>query len=228
MIQLVKSLSEEFMREQTINTIEKEKLIVIVRGVEREYLVPLAEAMYEGGIRLMEITYDASGKTSDEVTAENIALLAKHFGERMLIGAGTVLTEKQASLTKNAGGSFIISPNTDMSVIRMTKTLGMVSIPGALTPTEAQTAHLAGADFVKLFPLDAMGAEYLKAISAPLSHIKFLAVGGINLDNMAKYRKAGAKGFGIGSNIVNKQWLLEGKLGEITALAKAYVSAVCN
>ena len=73
-----------------------------------------------------------------------------------------------------------------------------------------------------------MGAEYLKAISAPLSHIKFLAVGGINLDNMAKYQKAGAKGFGIGSNIVNKQWLREGKLGEIIALAKAYVSAVCN
>ena len=216
------------MREQTIQAIEKEKLIVIVRGVEREYLIPLAEAMYAGGIRLMEITYDASGKTSDEVTAENIALLAKHFGERMLIGAGTVLTEKQASLTKNAGGSFIISPNTDVNVIRMTKTLGMVSIPGALTPTEAQTAHLAGADFVKLFPLDAMGAEYLKAISAPLSHIKFLAVGGINLDNMAKYQKAGAKGFGIGSNIVNKQWLREGNLGEITALAKAYVSAVSN
>ena len=216
------------MREQTIKAIEKEKLIVIVRGVEREYLIPLAEAMYAGGIRLMEITYDASGKISDEVTAENIALLAKHFGERLMIGAGTVLTEKQVKLTKNAGGRFIISPNTDVNVIEKTKELGMVSIPGALTPTEAQTAHLAGADFVKLFPLDAMGAEYLKAISAPLSHIKFLAVGGINLDNMAKYQKAGAKGFGIGSNIVNKQWLREGKLGEITALAKAYVSAVCN
>ena len=216
------------MREQTINGIEKEKLIVIVRGIEKEYLIPLAEAMYAGGIRLIEVTYDASGKISDEETADNIALLAKHFGGCMLVGAGTVLTEKQAELTKNAGGSFIISPNTDANVIRTTKMLGMVSIPGALTPTEAQTAHLAGADFVKLFPLDAMGAEYLKAISAPLSHIKFLAVGGINLENIAKYRKAGAKGFGIGSNIVNKQWIREGKFEEITALAKAYVSAVSN
>ena len=216
------------MREQTINGIEKEKLIVIVRGIEKEYLIPLAEAMYAGGIRLIEVTYDASGKISDEETADNIALLAKHFGGCMLVGAGTVLTEKQAELTKNAGGSFIISPNTDVNVIRTTKMLGMVSIPGALTPTEAQTAHLAGADFVKLFPLDAMGAEYLKAISAPLSHIKFLAVGGINLDNMEKYQKAGAKGFGIGSNIVNKQWICEGKFEEITALAKAYVSALSN
>ena len=216
------------MREQTIKAIEKEKLIVIVRGVEREYIIPLAEAMYAGGIRLMEITYDASGKTSDEVTAENIALLTKHFGERMIIGAGTVLTEKQVELTKNAGGRFIISPNTDVKVIGKTKALGMVSIPGALTPTEAQTAHLAGADFVKLFPLDAMGASYLKAITAPLSHIKFLAVGGIDETNMEKYWKAGAKGFGVGSNIVKKEWAREGKFREITALAKAYVNIVSN
>lgn len=216
------------MRTQTIKTIEKEKLIVIVRGVEREFLIPLAEAMYTGGIRLLEITYDASGKTSDEETADRIAMLSAHFGERMLIGAGTVLTEKQAELTKRAGGRFIISPNTDENVIKKTRALEMVSIPGALTPTEVQTAHLAGADFVKLFPLDAMGAGYLKAIAAPLSHIRFLAVGGIDLSNMETYRKAGAKGFGIGSNIVNKQWIHDGRFDEITALAKAYVDAVSD
>ena len=216
------------MRTQTIKTIEKEKLIVIVRGVEREFLIPLAEAMYTGGIRLLEITYDASGKTSDEETADRIAMLSAQFGERMLIGAGTVLTEKQAELTKRAGGRFIISPNTDENVIKKTRALDMVSIPGALTPTEAQTAHLAGADFVKLFPLDAMGAGYLKAIAAPLSHIRFLAVGGIDLSNMEKYRSAGAKGFGIGSNIVRKDWICEGRFDEITALAKAYVGAVSD
>lgn len=213
------------MRKQTIQAIENERLIVIVRGVEREYLIPLAEAMYAGGVHLMEVTYDASGKTTDDETASNIALLTEHFGERMMIGAGTVLTEKQAELTKKAGGRFIISPNTDANVIAKTKALGMVSIPGALTPTEAQTAHLAGADFVKLFPLDAMGADYLKAISAPLSHIKFLAVGGIDETNMSKYRKAGAKGFGVGSNIVKKDWLREGKLDAITSLAKIFTSA---
>ncbi len=213
------------MREQTIKAIEKEKLIVIVRGVEREYLIPLAEAMYAGGVRLMEVTYDASGKTTDVETAENIAMLTAHFGERMEIGAGTVLTETQAELTKNAGGRFIISPNVDARVIAKTRALGMVSIPGALTPTEAQTAHLAGADFVKLFPLDAMGADYLKAISAPLSHIRFLAVGGIDENNMKKYAKAGAKGFGVGSNIVKKDWVCEGRLGDVTALAETFVTA---
>lgn len=214
------------MREETIHAIEKEKLIVIVRGVSREHLIPLAEAIYEGGIRLMEITYDASGKTSDEETASRIALLTEHFGDRMMIGAGTVLTETQVTLTKSAGGRFVISPNTDMGVIWRTKLMDMVSIPGALTPTEAQTAHLAGADFVKLFPLDAMGVGYLKAISAPLSHIQFLAVGGIDENNMGVYLNAGAKGFGIGSNIVKKEWILNGNYEAITALAKKYVGII--
>ncbi len=219
---------ERMMREQTINAIEKEKLIVIVRGVERKYLIPLAEALYAGGVRLMELTYDASGKISDEETAENIALLTVHFGGRMIIGAGTVLSEHQVDLTKEAGGRFIISPNTDKDVIRRTGMMNMVSIPGALTPTEVQTAHTWGADFVKLFPIGSMGADYLKAISAPLSHVRFLAVGGIDQTNVKTYLKAGAKGFGIGSGIVKKEWLREGKCDGITANAKEYVSAIQN
>ena len=216
------------MREQTIHAIEKEKLIVIVRGVEKEYLIPLAEAMYAGGIRLIEVTYDASGKTSDEATAENIALLANHFGGRMPVGAGTVLTEKQVELTKNAGGRFIISPNTDVNVIEKTKELGMISIPGALTPTEAQTAHLAGADFVKLFPVDALGPSYVKAIKAPLCHIRMLAVGGVKEENLADFLRAGVSGFGIGSNIVNKKMIAKGNFEGITALAREFVDALAR
>lgn len=216
------------MREQTISVIEKEKLIVIVRGVKREYLIPLAEAIYAGGIRLMEITYDASEEISDEETAENIALLTKHFGDRMIIGAGTVLTEYQVDLTLQAGGRFIISPNTDRDVIWRTRVMDMVSIPGALTPTEVQTAHTWGADFVKLFPVGSMGADYLKAISAPLSHVRFLAVGGVDEKNMGAYLKAGAKGFGIGSNIIKKEWIREENYEAITALAKNYVSIIQN
>ena len=180
------------MRNEIIRLIEKEKLIVIVRGIETEKLIPLAEAMYAGGVRLLEITYDATGKRSDEETAEQIALLVNHFAGRMCIGAGTVLTEKQVILTKNAGGLFIISPDTNPHVIAKTKACDMVSIPGAFTPTEAQMAHRSGADFVKLFPMDSLGADYLKAIKAPLSHIRFLAVGGINEMNMSSYQKAGA------------------------------------
>ena len=98
------------MREQIIQAVEQEKIIVIVRGIEREKLIPLAEAMYAGGIRLLEVTYSANGKVSEEDTAENIRILAEHFKGRMYIGAGTVLTEKQVELTAQAGGKFIISP----------------------------------------------------------------------------------------------------------------------
>lgn len=214
------------MRETVISTVEKEKVIVIVRGVSKEKLIPLAEAMYYGGIRLLEITYDATGKTSDEETAENIAMLAKAFEGRMLIGAGTVLKESQVELTAKAGGKFIISPDTNKAVIEKTRELGLVSMPGALTPTEIADAHRYGADFVKLFPISTFGTEYVKAVKAPLSHIKLLAVGGVDENNIADYAKAGACGFGIGSNIVNKKFIEEGAFDEITELARTFLAAI--
>ena len=205
-----------------LETVEKEKIIVIVRGVEKEKILPLAEAMYSGGIRLMEITY---GRGNAE-TAENIKMLKKHFCEAMYIGAGTVLTEEQTELTKAAGGEFIISPDTVPSVIKKTKELGMVSMPGAYTPSEIQLAHTSGADFVKIFPAVSLGPEYIKAVKAPLSHIKLLAVGGIDENNIKSYLKAGACGFGIGSNIVDKKLIANNDFKGITELAKRYVAAV--
>ena len=108
------------MYKATIEKIKESKIIVIVRGVAKEKLLPLAEAMYAGGIRLLECTYDASGKITDEEIAANIEMLSKHFVGRMLIGAGTVLTEKQVALTEAAGGKFIISPDTNVKVIKKT------------------------------------------------------------------------------------------------------------
>lgn len=214
------------MKNQVINTIENEKIIVIVRGIEKNKLLPLTEAMYNGGIRLLEVTYSADGKISDEQTAENIKMLAEHFNGKMYIGAGTVLTEKQVELTKNAGGTFIISPDTYSDVIRRTNELEMVSIPGALTPTDIQNAHRLGADFVKLFPVTSLGLPYIKAIKAPLSHIKFLAVGGIDENNIEEYLKAGVKGFGIGSNIVNKNIIENGEFNTITELCQKYTKVI--
>lgn len=213
------------MRDQIIKSVEENKIVAIVRGIKREDLLPLAEALYEGGIRLMEITYSADGSISDEETADRIKMLAGHFEGRMFIGAGTVLTEKQVELTKKAGGTFIISPDTYENVIKKTRELGMVSMPGALTPSEIQAAHRYGADFVKVFPMTAMGADYLKAVKAPLSHIKMLAVGGVNLDTMKEYLKAGASGFGMGSNFIDKKLIAEGRFDMITDLAKKYVEA---
>ena len=134
------------MRGKVIQKIEKEKIIAIVRGVESEKLIPFAEAVYAGGIRLLEITYSADGSVSDEETAKNIQKLSEQFDGRMYIGAGTVLTEKQVELTYEAGGKFIISPDTYPEVIRKTRELDMVSMPGALTPSEIQSAHRAGAE----------------------------------------------------------------------------------
>ena len=214
------------MREQIIQTVEQEKIIGIVRGVEREKLIPLAEVMYEGGIRLLEITYSANGKVSDEDTAKNIQLLAEHFAGRMYIGAGTVLTEKQVELTAQAGGKFIISPDTYPQVIEKTRELGLVSMPGALTPSEMQIAHRSGADFIKLFPITSLGSSYVKAVKAPLSHLKMLAVGGVDEGNIAEYLKAGINGFGLGSNIIDKKKIAENDWVGITELAKKYVSLV--
>ena len=214
------------MRQKIIDSVLKEKLIVIVRGVERENLIPLVEAMYKGGIRLLEITYSADGSVSDEDTASNIKMLAEHFEGRMFIGAGTVLTEKQVELTAEAGGKFIISPDSYPEVIKKTRELDMVSMPGALTPSEIQIALRAGADFVKLFPINNMGVEYVKAVKAPLSHVKLLAVGGVDENNIQDFMKAGACGFGIGSGIINKKMIADGDYDSITALAEKYTAAV--
>ena len=214
------------MRENIIKSVEKEKIVVIVRGVARDALIPLAEAMYAGGVRLLEITYDQSGKTPDIETADRIAMLADHFSGRMMIGAGTVVNESQVELTAKAGGGFIISPDTYRPVIERTRELSLVSMPGALTPTEVQTAHRSGADFVKLFPVSNLGVEYVKAIKAPLSNIKLLAVGGISLDNMGDYLRAGISGFGIGSNIIDKDALKSGDFDKITLLTRRYVEAL--
>lgn len=214
------------MKSAIINEILKNKIIVIVRGVEKEKLIPLATAMYNGGIRLIELTYSADGKGSDSETASCINMLSVEFEGKMIIGAGTVLNEKQVELTKNAGGKFIISPDTNEYVIKKTASMGMVSIPGALTPTEIQTAHSYGADFVKLFPITSMGSGYVKAVKAPLSHVRLLAVGGIDENNMEDYLKAGINGFGIGSNIVDRKMIEAEDYSAIEKLAKNYVKAV--
>lgn len=211
---------------ETIKKIEKEKIITIVRGVSKEKIIPLAKAMYDGGIRLIECTYDASGLISDEETASNIEIIVKYFGQEMVVGAGTVLTEKQVELTKNAGGKFIISPDTNADVIKKTKELGLVSIPGALTPTEIASAGRFGADFVKIFPIGSMGYNYIKDVKAPLSNIKILAVGGVDENNMKDYLGAGACGIGIASGIVKKEMIDNNDFKGITALAKLYTSSL--
>ncbi len=211
------------MKNTIIESILKNKIVAIIRGVKKEKLVPLCNALYEGGIRLVEVTY---GKETDENTAEMIKLLSEEFKGRMYVGAGTVLTEKQVELTKNSGGQFIISPDTYKEVIEKTNELNMVSIPGALTPTEIRNAVRYGADFVKLFPITNLGSGYVKAVKAPLSDVKMLAVGGINENNMEEYEKAGVCGFGVGSNIIDKKAIDNDDFDKIKELALSYTKNI--
>ena len=209
-----------------MDAILKNKLVAILRGVAPDQLIPLLEALYEGGVRLAEITFDAKGTIPAEETAQQIATAAKHFEGRMYVGAGTVLTVKQAQLAIDSGAKFMISPNVDEAVIRYTKERGVISMPGAFTPTEAVNAVNMGADLVKIFPSDTLGPKYFKAISAPLSHIKFIAVGGVDHLNVAEFLKCGAVGVGVSSNILNKEMLKNGDYAGITNLAKLYVEVI--
>ena len=213
------------MRDSVIELIKRKKLIAIIRGVESENLIPLCEALYDGGVRLAEITFSSDG-LGDERVARDIRLIAEHFSGRLTVGAGTVVTEKHVLFTREAGGSFIISPNVSEDVIRATNNAGLVSIPGALTPTEICNAYSFGADFVKLFPVGNLGSGYIKAIKAPLSHIPLLAVGGVDLNNLAEYLNVGISGVGIGSSIVRTDFIKRKDFSSILRLASEYVTLI--
>ena len=210
------------MREQIIQKVLEKKIVAIVRGVYGEDCVKLAQALCEGGIELLEVTFDQSKPELLERTSDTIRLLVDRLGDRMIFGAGTVTSLEMLELAKNAGARFIVSPDTNEAVIRATVAAGMVSMPGALTPTEIVTAYSWGADFVKLFPAGTQGTAYLKAVTAPLNHIPILAVGGVNEKNIADFLNAGAVGAGVGGNLVNKTWIANGEFDKIIALAKEF------
>ena len=214
------------MKNAIKNSIKENKLIAIVRGVEPETCVRIAQALYDGGFRLMEITYDQKHPETWESTAQTIGAVAEAFAGRMYIGAGTVTCPELVELTHKYGGRFIISPDMNEAVVTRTCELGMVSIPGALTPTEITSAHRAGADFVKLFPAGVFGASYIKAVKAPISHIDLLVVGGVNENNVASFLSAGAIGAGIGGNLVNAAWVKAGQYEKITETARLLVDSV--
>ena len=148
-------------------------------------------------------------------TAAGIMIAASFFS--------LLLPAKERLEAANAGAKFIISPDANSNVIRRSRELGLVSIPGVLSPTEITSAWEAGADFVKLFPVTTLGLPYIKAVRAPLNHIPMMAVGGVNEENLKAYLDAGLCGAGIGGNLVNKAWIEAGEFDKITALAKKMV-----
>lgn len=214
------------MRQTVLNAIAESKLITIVRGLGPEPMEKLAQALYLGGIRMIEVTFDQSQPGHWKDTAAAIRLIHNKFKGAVLAGAGTVMTREQLKIAHEAGAQYIISPNVDEGIIRMTRELGLVSLPGALTPTEIAAAHAYGADIVKVFPAGCLGSGYIKAVKAPLPHIQLMAVGGVSQKNAADFIQAGVIGLGVGGNLVNKEWILAGEFERITELAKEYGKAV--
>lgn len=214
------------MKMTIIDRVKQEKIIAIVRGIEQNRIIQTCEALYAGGISMIEITFDQSSPTGNKDTYHAIKKVADTLGKEVCVGAGTVMTIEQVSMAIEAGATYIISPNFDKAVVAKTLEGGAVSMPGVMTPSEIVDAYQAGAGAVKIFPIDRLGIGYLKAVKSPISHIPIIAVGGIDLDNAADYIKAGAIGLGIGSSLVDKQLIQAGKYDALTQRAKAFVHKV--
>lgn len=172
---------------------------------------------------MVEVTFNQKAPETWKDTAKAIRSIKEHFGGAVKVGAGTVLTEEQLKICEDAGGEYMITPNVNPSLIKKCVADGLMAMPGALTPTEAVEAWNAGASYVKIFPAGSLGPGYVKAIKAPLSHIPFLAVGGIGPDNVADFIKAGCVGAGVGGNLTNKEWIQAGEWDKITAVAATLV-----
>lgn len=211
------------MSHPVLETILESKVIAIVRGISSGQIADLARAIRAGGLRCIEVTFDHAAPGGLEDTLAAIRILRD---TDMCVGAGTVMSPEEVRLAKEAGASYIISPNTDPAVIRETKSLGMVSIPGAMTPSEAAWAWSLGADLVKLFPAGVLGPAYIKALKAPLKQIPVTAVGGVTPENTPEFLAAGCVGVGVGGNLVSPRLASEGRWEEITAAARAYAEAV--
>nr|WP_068889212.1 bifunctional 4-hydroxy-2-oxoglutarate aldolase/2-dehydro-3-deoxy-phosphogluconate aldolase [Pedobacter panaciterrae] len=203
----------------TLSQILEHKIIAIIRGANPSDVIKIAEALYAGGIRILEITMNSAEPLNV------IKELNDKFSNRMVIGAGTVLDVESVKKAVEAGANFILSPIVDAEVIKTAKNLGVVNIPGAYTATEIYHAYKNGADIVKVFP--ATSPSYLKDIAGPLPQIPLLPTGGVTLENIKDFKEAGAVGFGIGSALVNtRQEVTVEYLSKLTAKAQEFVHAV--
>ncbi|MBF0718227.1 bifunctional 4-hydroxy-2-oxoglutarate aldolase/2-dehydro-3-deoxy-phosphogluconate aldolase [Mammaliicoccus sciuri] len=181
----------------TLQTIQETKLIAILRNAKPNDILPIVETLYKAGIRTIEVTMNSPK------ALESIALISNEMKGKVVVGAGTVLDAESARLAILSGATFILSPTVDKETIRMSKKYGAVSIPGAMTPTEILEAYEYGGDIIKVFPTTSLGPEYIKDLQGPLPHIPLLPTGGVSIDNVTDFIKAGAVGVGLGSALVN-------------------------
>jgi 2-dehydro-3-deoxyphosphogluconate aldolase / (4S)-4-hydroxy-2-oxoglutarate aldolase len=204
----------------TLQLILQHRIVAILRGCDPDHVLSIADALYKGGVRLLEITLNSTD------ALQVIEQLSAQISDRMLIGAGTVLDAAEATSAIAAGARFIISPSLDPATIRRTLDLGAVSVPGAFTATEVLSAHRHGAHLVKVFPAS-VGPAYLRDLRGPFPQIPLMPTGGIRLDNIRSFQEAGAVAFGIGSALVTPAArLTPDYLQDLTANANAFMEAI--
>ncbi len=208
---------------RTQETIERIGIVPVLRARSAQEGRALVEALVTGGITVMEVTMTVPG------AVDLLRELKKEYGDRLLLGSGTVTDAAQAEATIDAGAEFVVSPSLHPDVVTKTKSLGKLSIPGALTPTEAIAAWRAGADYVKIFPCSAVGgASYLKALLAPFPELRLIPTGGVTLQTAADFLKAGARALGVGTDLVNAAAIAAGRPESVTQTARAYLEVVAN
>jgi 2-dehydro-3-deoxyphosphogluconate aldolase/(4S)-4-hydroxy-2-oxoglutarate aldolase len=202
--------------------LEQSRIVAILRRTDASAAVATAEALLAGGIDSLEVTCDSPGAFA------MIAAIAAALGERVLVGAGTVLDESMAQSALDAGARFLVSPHLDAPLVRAFADRGVPWIPGAFTATEVLTAWRAGAVVVKLFPAGSVGPAYIKDLRGPLRTIPLLPTGGVSADNAAAFLDAGAWGLGIGSALVDAALVAAGRFDELTARARTLADIVTS
>ena len=200
--------------------------MVLARAVPKDVLVKGVAAIADAGVTVFESTFDHRREDCVKENAEKIAALVAALGDRMSIGAGTVLSVEEVRAAHDAGASFIVSPDADPDVIAETKRLGMVSIPGAMTPTEIKRAYALGADIVKLFPADDLGYHYIQNLKGPMPHIPLMATGGVNPETIPEFLSRGILAVGTGITIFRPDLVAAEDYEGIKSLASAHIEAV--
>ncbi len=196
-------------------------IVPVVRTTSAETAVKAIEAIYRGGIRSAEITMTVPGAIR---ALEKVADL---FGDKIVLGAGTVLDPETARICMLAGAQFFVTPSLKMATIEMANRYSKVICPGALTPTEVLTAWEAGADIVKVFPCGNVGGpKYIKALKGPFPHIEMVPTGGVNLETAGEFLKAGACAVAVGGELVDAKLIQQGKYDEIEARARQYLAVI--
>lgn len=197
------------------------KVIVVCRGIAEEEIVNVAQAMYDGGIRFMEIPFNQSEPTSFESTVRKIKAVKEALDGKMHVGAGTVITMEQFEMAKDAGAEIIVSPTLEEDIILATKKAGLISMPGCATPSEMTRAYKLGADLIKIFPSATVTLKAVKEIRVPLGHLPLVCFGGVTAENIKEVIATGVVGVGMAGAILNKDALVNKDYKKITELANA-------